>query len=40
LDEMLEKGPCLALYSLGGRVTCRSRERVLVEYPKPSTSPP
>jgi hypothetical protein len=29
---MLEKGPCLALYSPGGRVTSRSRERVLAEY--------
>jgi hypothetical protein len=29
---MLEKGPYLALYSPGGRVTSRSRERVLVEY--------
>jgi hypothetical protein len=29
---MLEKGPCPALYSPGGRVTSRSRERVLVEY--------
>jgi hypothetical protein len=29
---VLEKGPCLALYSPGGRVTSRSRERVLVEY--------
>jgi hypothetical protein len=29
---MLEKGPYLALYSPGGRVTGRSRERVLVEY--------
>jgi hypothetical protein len=29
---MLEKGPCPALYSPGGRVTIRSRERVLVEY--------
>jgi hypothetical protein len=32
LDEMLEKGPCLTLYSPGGRVTSRSRERVLVGY--------
>jgi hypothetical protein len=31
-DWMLEIGPCLALYSTGGRVTSRSRERVLVEY--------
>jgi hypothetical protein len=30
LDEGIS--PCLALYSLGGRVTSRSRERVLVEY--------
>jgi hypothetical protein len=30
LDEGI--GPCLALYSPGGRVTSRSRERVLVEY--------
>jgi hypothetical protein len=30
LDEVI--GPCLALYSPGGRVTNRSRERVLVEY--------
>jgi hypothetical protein len=28
----LERGPCLALYSPGGRVTSRFRERVLVEY--------
>jgi hypothetical protein len=28
----LERGPCLALYSPGGRVTSRKRERVLVEY--------
>jgi hypothetical protein len=27
-----ERGPCLALYSLGGRVTSWFRERVLVEY--------
>jgi hypothetical protein len=32
LDEMLEKGPCLALYNPRGRVTSQSRERVLVEY--------
>jgi hypothetical protein len=25
-------GPCLALYSPGGRVTSRFRERVVVEY--------
>jgi hypothetical protein len=29
---MLEKGPYLALYSPGGRVTSQSRERVLVKY--------
>jgi hypothetical protein len=29
---MLEIGPCLALYSPGGRVTSRSRAGVLVEY--------
>jgi hypothetical protein len=29
---MREKGPCLALYSPGGRVTSRFEERVLVEY--------
>jgi hypothetical protein len=28
----LERGPFLALYSPGGRVTSRFRERVLVEY--------
>jgi hypothetical protein len=27
-----ERGPCLALYSPGGRVTSRFRERVLAEY--------
>jgi hypothetical protein len=27
-----ERGPCLALYSPGGRVTSRFKERVLVEY--------
>jgi hypothetical protein len=27
-----EKGPCLALYSSGGRVTSRFEERVLVGY--------
>jgi hypothetical protein len=27
-----ERGPYLALYSPGGRVTSRFRERVLVEY--------
>jgi hypothetical protein len=32
LYEVLENGPCLALYSPGGRVTSRSRERVLVGY--------
>jgi hypothetical protein len=32
LDEMLERGPCPALYSPRGRVTSQSRERVLVEY--------
>jgi hypothetical protein len=32
LYEMLEKGPCLALYSPGGKATSRSRERVLVGY--------
>jgi hypothetical protein len=26
-----ERGPCLALYSPGGRVTSRFRERVLVK---------
>jgi hypothetical protein len=31
LDD-LERGPCLALYSPGGRVTSRFMERVLVEY--------
>jgi hypothetical protein len=30
--RMREKGPCLALYSPGGRVTGRFRERVLVGY--------
>jgi hypothetical protein len=30
--RMREKGPYLALYSLGGRVICRFRERVLVVY--------
>jgi hypothetical protein len=30
-DE-IERGPCLALYSLRGGVTSRFRERVLVEY--------
>jgi hypothetical protein len=29
---MREKGPYLALYSPEGRVTCRFKERVLVEY--------
>jgi hypothetical protein len=28
----LGNGPYLAIYSPGGRVTSRSRERVLVEY--------
>jgi hypothetical protein len=28
--RMRERGPCLALYSLGGRVTSRFEERVLV----------
>jgi hypothetical protein len=28
----LERGPYLALYSLGGRVSSRFREGVLVEY--------
>jgi hypothetical protein len=32
VEVILEIGPCLALYSPGGRVTSRSRERVLVEY--------
>jgi hypothetical protein len=27
-----ERGPCLALYSPGGRVTSRFEERVLVGY--------
>jgi hypothetical protein len=31
-DWMKEIGPCLALYSPGGRVTSRSREGVLAEY--------
>jgi hypothetical protein len=30
--DAIERGPCLALYSPGGRVTSRFRERVLVEY--------
>jgi hypothetical protein len=30
--RMKEKGPCLALYSPGDRVTGRFRERVLVMY--------
>jgi hypothetical protein len=30
--RMREKGPYLALYSSGGRVTNRFEERVLVEY--------
>jgi hypothetical protein len=29
---MIEKGPCLALYSPRGRVTSRFEERVLVGY--------
>jgi hypothetical protein len=29
---MKEKGPCLTLYSPGGRVTSRFEERVLVGY--------
>jgi hypothetical protein len=29
---MRGEGPCLALYSLGGRVTGQFRERVLVVY--------
>jgi hypothetical protein len=28
----LERGPCLALYRLGGMVTSRFKERVLIEY--------
>jgi hypothetical protein len=32
VEVIQEIGPCLALYSPGGRVTSRSRERVLVEY--------
>jgi hypothetical protein len=32
MRNLREKGPCLALYSLGGRVTGRFRERVLVVY--------
>jgi hypothetical protein len=27
-----DRGPCLALYNLGGRVTSRFEERVLVGY--------
>jgi hypothetical protein len=30
--HMRDRGPCLALYSLGGRVTSRFDERVLVGY--------
>jgi hypothetical protein len=30
--RMRDKGPCLALYSPGGRVTSRFEERVLVGY--------
>jgi hypothetical protein len=32
LSRERERGPCLALYSPGGRVTSRFRERVQVEY--------
>jgi hypothetical protein len=32
MRNLREKGPCLALYSLGGRVTGRFRERALVMY--------
>jgi hypothetical protein len=32
MRNLREKGPCLALYSPGGRVTGRFRERVLVVY--------
>jgi hypothetical protein len=32
MRNLREKGPCLALYSPGDRVTCRFRERVLVVY--------
>jgi hypothetical protein len=32
MKRMKEKGPCLALYSPGGRVTGRFEERVLVGY--------
>jgi hypothetical protein len=30
--RMRDRGPCLALYSPGGRVTSRFEERVLVVY--------
>jgi hypothetical protein len=30
--RMREKGTCLALYSMGGRVTSQFEERVLVGY--------
>jgi hypothetical protein len=32
MRNLREKGPCLTLYSPGGRVTGRFRERVLVVY--------
>jgi hypothetical protein len=32
MRNLREKGPCLALYSPGGRVIGRFRERVLVVY--------
>jgi hypothetical protein len=32
LSREKERGPCLALYSPGGRVTSGFRERILVEY--------
>jgi hypothetical protein len=32
MRRMREKGPCLALYSPGGRVTGRFKERVIVVY--------
>jgi hypothetical protein len=32
MRNLREKGPCLSLYSPGGRVTDRFRERVLVVY--------
>jgi hypothetical protein len=31
-QDEIERGPCLALYSPGGRVTSWFRKRVLVEY--------